>query len=165
VKVVSNSTPIIALAKINRLNLLRDLFGRIAITPEVYAEVVVFGAGLPGAVATSEARWIDICPAKSTGRLHSSQKRLGLDIGEVSTLILAAEIRAELVLLDDLAARKLAQRQGFRVQGTVGILEACYARKLLEDLREAYRRLLSEGIYLDRGFLNSRLELLRLDRL
>ncbi len=71
-------------------------------------------------------------------------------------------MKADLLLLDDLGARKLVQKQGFRVQGTVGILEVCYTRKYLVDLRQAYSQLLSEGIYIDRLFLNGRLNLLQL---
>ena len=95
------------------------------ITPEVYAEVVVSGWGLPGAQPTKEASWIEVLPLKAPVSLASAQARFALVIGELSTLVLAREIGADLVLLDDLTARKLAQREELRVQGTRGILEAC----------------------------------------
>ena len=96
-------------------------------------------------------------PIFSTARM-----RFALDIGELSTLLLAKEIHADLVLLDDLDARKLAQREGLRVQGTVGILEACFERGYITDLHEAYKGLLEQGIHLDRMFLNTRLQKLGL---
>jgi predicted nucleic acid-binding protein len=89
--------------------------------------------------------------------LRAAQERIGLDLGELSALTLAKEIQADLILLDDLAARRIAQRDGLRVQGTVGILEACFARGHLRDLRHAYQELLHRGVYLDRVFLNARL--------
>jgi len=50
-------------------------------------------------------------------------------------------VGADLVILDDLAARKLGQKQGFRVQGTVAVLEACYRKGSLADLRHVYELL------------------------
>ena len=95
-----------------------------------------------------------------TGRedLAAAQQRFGLGVGELSTLILAKEIDANLLLLDDLGARKLAQREGFRVQGSIGVLEACFKKSYLLDLRGAYELLLTRGVYLNRALLNLSLE-------
>jgi predicted nucleic acid-binding protein len=68
--------------------------------------------------------------------ITAAQERFGLGIGELSTLILAKELGADLVILDDLGARKLAQREGFRVQGSMAILEACFRKGHLADLRD-----------------------------
>lgn len=67
-----------------------------------------------------------------------------------------------MVLLDDLGARKIAVPDGLRVQGTIGVLEGCFSRGYLTDLRLAYQNLLDSGIYLDRGFLDARLQGLKL---
>ena len=58
--VLSNASPLITLAKIESLDLLPSLFGEIVITPEVRAEVVVEGSGLPGSVEILLARWIRV---------------------------------------------------------------------------------------------------------
>jgi predicted nucleic acid-binding protein len=88
----------------------------------------------------------------------AAQQRFGLGLGELSTLILARELGSDLVILDDLGARRLAQRQGFRVQGTIGVLEACFRKGYLTELREAFELLLQRGVYLDRALLNLSLE-------
>ncbi len=161
-RTISDAGPLVALAKIDQFHLLEKLLGRLVITPEVYGEVVVAGAGLPGSDETSKAAWIEVQPIKNHTSLLLAQARFNLDLGELSTLVLGKETGADLLLLDDLSARKLAQMEGFRVQGTVGILEACYARKYLSDLRQAYAALLAKGVYLDRAFLDLRLRLLQL---
>ena len=56
--VVSNSSPLIALATISSLPLLKTLFQQIAIPQAVYNEVVVYGAGEPGSTEVAEAQWI-----------------------------------------------------------------------------------------------------------
>jgi hypothetical protein len=57
-RVVSNSGPLISLAAIGKLNLLKDLFGQVCIPAAVYDEVVVHGAEQPGAAETAGAAWI-----------------------------------------------------------------------------------------------------------
>jgi predicted nucleic acid-binding protein len=58
--VVSNSSPLISLAKIGAFDLLRKLYGKLVISAEVCAEVVVAGAGLPGAADVSHCPWIEV---------------------------------------------------------------------------------------------------------
>ncbi len=55
-----------------------------------------------------------------------------------------------MVILDDLGARKLAQREGFRVQGGMAVLEACFRKGFLADLRGTYQQLLKRGVFLNR---------------
>ena len=160
--VVSNSSPLISLAKIESFDLLKQLYGTLTISAEVYAEVVVSGARLPGASETSSSPWIQVKHVKRPSDVAAAQERFGLGLGELSTLILAKEVGADLVILDDLGARKLAQREGFRVQGTIAVLEASFRKGHLSDLREAYIQLLKRGVFLDRSLLNRVLESFKL---
>jgi uncharacterized protein len=154
VTVVSNSSPLISLAKIETFHLLHRLYGNLIISTEVYAEVVLSGALLPGSSEVSGAAWIHVRQIKRPADVTAAQRRFGLGLGELSALILAKEITADLVILDDLRARRLAQREGFRVQGTIGLLDACFRRGYLSDLRGTYELSLKRGVYLDRGLLN-----------
>ena len=160
--VVSNSSPLISLAKIESFNLLQQLYGSLTISAEVYAEVVVSGARLPGSSETSGSSWIQVKQVKRPDDITAAQERFGLGIGELSTLILAKELGADLVILDDLRARKLAQREGFRVQGSMAVLEACFRKGFLADLREAYEQLLKRGVFLNRDLLNRSLQSFKL---
>jgi predicted nucleic acid-binding protein len=153
--VVSNSSPLISLAKIDGFDLLQELYGKLLVSAEVYAEVVTAGTGLAGATDVSKCPWIEVREICHPTALEEFRSRhLSLGLGELSTILLAREIGADLVLLDDLGARKLAQKQNFRVQGSIAVLEACYRRGHIPDLRQAYRRMLQAGVYLDRGLLN-----------
>jgi len=64
--------------------------------------------------------------------------------------------------LDDLGARRLARREGLRVQGTIAILEAGFRRGCVSNLRVAYGDLLERGVYLDRDLLNRSLQSFKL---
>ncbi len=161
-KVVADSSPLIILAQIGCFDHIPASYGHIFITEEVHAEVVVAGSGLPGAEQVAHADWIKVREVKSRDSLATSQSKYRLGIGELSTLILAGEIGADAVIVDDLKARKLAAKLGFAVRGAVGLLEAFYRRGDIDDLRLCFNRLLASGAYVDRSLLNLRLAALGL---
>jgi len=165
VKVVADSSPLIILASLDCFDQLAKTYSRIFITTEVYSEIVVAGAGLPGAAQVAHADWIEVKPLGQPAALATSQSKYRLGLGELSTLILAREISADVTLVDDLRARKLAVEFGFAVRGTVGLLEAFYRRGDVKDLRLLFSQLLASGAYIDRALLNLRLESLGLPRL
>lgn len=120
---------------------------------------------MAGAAETATSPWIEVRQIKNQADLTAAQTRFGLGAGELSTMILAKENSADLILMDDLRARKLAQGNGFKVQGTIAILEACFRKGYFPDLRQAYNQLLSKGIYLNRDLLNLSLKTFNLPSL
>ncbi len=157
VTVVSNSSPLITLARIGHLDLLHQLFGRIHIAREVWVEVVERGAGRPAAEAVSKASWINIHPPAGKIELMALRNRQALGTGELATVLLAQTIRADLAIIDERAARRLGQSQGLVIMGCVGLLERGHRLNLVPDLREAYSNLLEQGIRVDRQILNQSL--------
>jgi predicted nucleic acid-binding protein len=79
--------------------------------------------------------------------------------------MLAKELSADLVLLDERRARSYARSEGLNVIGCVGILETLYRRGHLLDLRSAYSGLLIQGFRIDRGALEESLVRMGLPRL
>lgn len=151
--VVSNSSPLIVLTKIGHLDLLAKLYGTITITPQVQAEVVRAGQGLPGAAEVSTASWIIVRPVDSIAKLKDIQSNLGLGIGEASAIVLAKELRANVILLDDRKARRAAREEDLTALGSVGVLESAFGLRLIADLAAVYRRLLDVGAYVSLDIL------------
>jgi predicted nucleic acid-binding protein len=145
VKVVSDSSPIITFARVGYFHLLPKLYGRIHISTEVYDEIVVAGAGLPGADQADQAGWIEIVPINEIGAVALAIERTGLGAGEVSTVLLTKQLSVDLALIDEQKARRYAAEEGLNVTGCIGILESLYRRGELADLREAYCRLLAQN--------------------
>ena len=162
--VVADSSPLVILAKIGSFDLLNRLFPRLYISAEVHHEVVVSGVGLPGSSEVTKAEWIEVKQLQNQAGLLAAQEKYALGAGELSTILLAKEIRAAEVLLDDYNARKLARAEGLQVRGTVGVLETSYLRGHLADLRAAFRQLLAHS-YIDRRLLDLRLRVLGLSPL
>lgn len=121
-RVVSNTSPIINLAMVGHLDLLEHLYGSILIPDAVYHEIVVLGAGLPGAVEVQTESWFQRQTVTDTALL--ARLRAGLDEGEAETLTLASEVKADLLLLDERAARRQASSLGLNSTGLLGILLA-----------------------------------------
>jgi predicted nucleic acid-binding protein len=108
--VESDSSPLVILAKLAYFDLLRTLFSQVYISAEVRHEVVVSGAGLPGASEVDRADWIETKQVQNQAELFELRERHGLGIGELSAIVLAKE-RADIVLLDDYEARRLAKAE------------------------------------------------------
>ena len=118
--VVSNSGPLITLATIGRLALLEALFKEIAVPQAVHDEVVVHGSGEPGSAEISAAPWIRVYQVQDKLAVNLLQESLGA--GESEAIVLAQELHAGLVLIDDALARRKASHIELRLTGTLGIL-------------------------------------------
>jgi predicted nucleic acid-binding protein len=136
--VVSDATPLIALAKVGRLELLKVLFGTIRIPQSVYDEVVTDSKGRPGSLEVSQASWITTQSPVDWTKVD--YLRADLDAGEAEALVLAEELAADWMLLDEAKARLAADLPGFRYIGTIGLL--LLAKRL--DKEVAIRPLLDE---------------------
>jgi uncharacterized protein len=163
--VVSNASPLISFAKVDRLGLLVELFGQISITPEVRQEIVVAGAGRPAAEAIKTATWIQVTPVKDTARLEQWQQTYRLGAGELATVLLAQELAADLAIIDERAARLLAAQHRVKVIGCVGVLEAGHRQGRVKDLRAIYEQMLAQGVHIDRRILNRSLDGFNLPKL
>lgn len=108
--VLSNAGPLIALAKLNRLELLETLYLRVQVPRAVYTEVVTQGLryGAPDALLI-QAFWQDRgwpIIEVPTNRLANYTPSVILDRGETELLALAQTVEYPLVLIDDEIARQ-----------------------------------------------------------
>jgi uncharacterized protein len=121
--IVSNTSPILNLAIIGQLELIRQQFTQISIPPGVAAELKI-DEDRPGSEIIRHAiaaEWIQIQPVgQSTGIIRLLRQTL--DQGESEAIALAIEIGADLLLLDERDARKAAKSLGLEVTGVLGIL-------------------------------------------
>ena len=157
--VVSDASPLIILAKLGCFELLNRLFPRIYISSEVQHEVVVSGVGLAGASEVANSKWIEVKELQNQPDFLAAQGKHALGLGELSSILLAKELEANVVLLDDDKARKLAKAIGLHVRGSLGILESLYMRGDLTNLRQTFQKLLAHS-YIDRRLLDLRLRAL-----
>ncbi|HIH72677.1 MAG: hypothetical protein XD43_1226 [Thermococcales archaeon 44_46] len=141
-----DSTPLTHLAKIGRLELLREFFGEIIIPEAVYRECVLEGGESEDARAIKNAGWIKV--EKISDERLKRTLMLELDEGESEAIVLALEKNAELILIDDYDGREVARALGLRVVGTIGILLRAKFRGEIESLKDELEKLKATGFWL-----------------
>jgi len=155
--VVSNTTPLIGLASIQRFDLLRQLFGQLTIAQAVYDEAVVAGREIGGAKQeVSLATWIKTVSVKD--RLAVEVLLDDLDLGEAETIVLAREIGADWVLMDEKKARRKLTQLGLNKIGTIGILLKAKQLGLLPVIRPDLERLSQQGFSLSQTVIDTVLQ-------
>jgi predicted nucleic acid-binding protein len=118
--IISDTSCLIALTNIGRLDLLRDLCKTVYVTPEVSEE---YGVPLPD--------WIQIMAVKDAKKIQTIETFL--DLGESSAIALALETENSLLILDDGKARRYAKHIGLPLTGTLGLLLVAQEVGILED--------------------------------
>lgn len=144
--IVLNTSPIIFLSKIDCLNLLADCFTNVYVSSGVVRELLEYQ--LPPFIQERELSKESLAYVHGAlGRLHQ---------GELEAIVLTQELKAEYVILDDLLARRKAQRLEIKVMGTLGVLLLLKKRELLSAL-DVWRKIkeLTEqhGLYVSPNIL------------
>lgn len=118
-RVIVNSTPLIVLSNINQLEILKNLYSEIYIPQAVYDEVTAKQDSACQQLKNNLS-WIHVCNIKNQNQKRMYQAKL--HDGEVEVMILAQELPpADLVILDDNAAKKTAKFLGLKVTGSLGV--------------------------------------------
>lgn len=126
--VVADTSVLCYLILIEQVELLPHLFGEIAIPQAVYEELKAEKAPVQlQEWMTQLPQWLKIYSVKSTAdiileRLHS---------GEREAILLAEELKANLIILDEKAARQIARERGLNLTGLLGILDYSATRQLI----------------------------------
>jgi len=147
--VVSNTSPILNLAIIGELSLLRDQFGEILIPRAVLEELRV-EENLPGSKNVRDAikaGWIRIETVKQDPLVRAMQR--DLDKGEAEAIALAMQVNARWVLMDERDGRKAARSMKLKVVGVLGILLKARHEGRLMSLEQAMDKLRDKaGFYI-----------------
>jgi predicted nucleic acid-binding protein len=155
--IVSNTTPLIGLAAIQRFDLLKHLFGELYIARAVYAEAVVAGREAGGAKReVSTATWIKTVRVKD--RLAVEVLLDEMDLGEAETIVLARELGADWVLMDERKGRRKLSQLGLQKIGTAGILLKAKQVGLLSVVRPELERLRRQGFTLSQTVVDAVLQ-------
>ena len=143
--VVADSGCLIALARIEQLDLLQNLFDEVVVPEAVWAEVTQARPEASGAAQIRAQTWLRVAdaPADVTRSLA-----LMVDLGEAEAIALAAANPGCLLLVDDSRARRLAKRLGISLTGTLGVLRRAKDRGMIPAVGPLLRRLEAEGIYI-----------------
>ncbi|MEK6924761.1 MAG: DUF3368 domain-containing protein [Nanoarchaeota archaeon] len=145
--IVSNTSPLLYLAKLGKLELLKRLFDKIFIPEAVYNESVIQGQGFVDSRAIEKAvkdGWIEV---KKVNFDKNNEIYHEIDIGESEAIELSNELKIKLLLIDDATARTIAESLGLNVKGTLYVLLKAYHKKIINkiEFKRNLSRLISLG--------------------
>ncbi|MCK4764985.1 MAG: DUF3368 domain-containing protein [Candidatus Aminicenantes bacterium] len=139
-KVVSNATPIISLAGVEKLPIFNDLFQKVIIPGAVFKEIYL--GKYPGYKDLDS----DLFEIQELGNPEKLDFLLNeLDRGESESILLAKEISADILIIDERHAYKIAQSQGLNVIGTLSVLLMAKERGLIKNIKPVLDEMINQG--------------------
>lgn len=151
---VVNTSPLLALAACNQIELLRSLYGRVVVPNEVNKEL---SGGknrplLPGGLTAAHRTWLEVVEVT-----HSPKPSLlaELDAGEAEVITLALELKASTVLIDERIGWRVAIREGLTPVGSVGIILIAKKKGLIAEVKTQFHEMRNRGIYLSRRVIDA----------
>ena len=149
-KVVSNTTPIISLLKLNRLEILQELYNEIIIPKAVYLEIEN-GKHKEYYQDLSKLSWIRI---KKIQNKLSLKYFLDLDAGEAEAIVLATEIVADLIIIDEKLGRFHAKHAELKVTGAIGILLKAKNIGIIKYIKPLLIELTEKDVWISKQLIN-----------
>ena len=140
--VVSDTSPITYLMQIDKVYLLQQLFQTVIIPLHVYKELCAVDDQKKWLMSES-AYWIEVKQATDLEFV----KRLNavLDKGESEAIALAKELKAEVILVDELKGRNIAIEEGLMVTGVMGVLLAAKRQNSIIEIKSSIDNLIKKG--------------------
>lgn len=133
-KIVSDSSALITFENIGLLSLLKDIYREVLIPPAVKKEVFKKDI-LPDFI-----KCVDLSQPLALKVLESN-----LEPGESEAICLYEEVKAELIIIDDLDGRILCERLGIKITGTLGVLMLAKERKLIKVVKPLLDKIIENG--------------------
>lgn len=144
--IVANAGPLIALAWLGQLDLLRRLFGEVCVPSAVWDETVGQSPDPAQAQAITRSRWIRKVQVQNSLAVILLLDEL--DPGESEAIVLAQELRAARLLMDERLGRRKAVQSGLKVTGTLGILVMAKRVGFVPEVKPLLDRLKEMPLYM-----------------
>ena len=139
--VYSNTTPFIALASIDRLDLLPQLFGKVHV-----AEAVIAECAAGGRIVVPDLRGMEWVVPVADEQDAALPVLFDLDKGEKQTILLAKKKASDKVIIDERIGRQVAEYLGLNITGTLGVLIKAKALGLIPSFFDAAMDMQQQGI-------------------
>ncbi len=153
--IVADSSPLISLALLNKLNLLEELFDEITIPQAVFDEI-----------SSTEKPFSNTLEEFAKRKTRKAQNKVALsiladelDLGEAEAIILALENKIDNILIDEYKGRRIAKSKGLQIIGTIGVLIQAKENGSINNLRPLLDKLISNNIYISSGLYEEALKL------
>ncbi len=155
--IISDTTPLISLLKIGRLDLLEKMYKTVIIPKAVYEELTT-NTHFPEEAETIRAcPFLEVRTISDTNSVINLRETTGLDLGESEAIVLSESMNAKLLMMDEVRGRAVAKAHGLSIIGVVGILATAYKIHLLtaEDIKDCVTKLKQNRRHIGENLLNA----------
>lgn len=139
--VVADTSPLLHLARIGRLDLVVSAVGPVVVPRTVWSELIQPGTRAAVVEALRGATWIEL-------RDDPEAADMGLDPGETAAILLAEALSADALLIDERRGRAVAEERGLAVIGTLGVLAGAKRAGAIERVAPLVQALREDGFWL-----------------
>lgn len=144
--VIADTTPLLYLSRIGRLQILHAVHGEVIVPQTVWNELVVARPAAPGVADLLASPWIHVNDEVERAGVDP-ELAAALDQGEAAAITLAELLQAQTLLIDERKGRDIARRRGLHIQGTLGLLVAARRAGVFSSLREVMDALEREDFH------------------
>ncbi|MDJ0708073.1 MAG: DUF3368 domain-containing protein [Leptolyngbyaceae cyanobacterium MO_188.B28] len=143
--VVNDTAALSSLAIAGQLSLLKQLYNTVIIPQAVADELAKASSDDSGIGAIPTLSWIEIRQASNSSMVNTLQEQQDLDTGDAEAIILALELGAERILMDERLSRQAAIKIGLPITGILGILVAAKIEGLISAVKPVMDDLISQA--------------------
>lgn len=145
--IISDTSVITNLIKIDHLFLLQSLYETVIIPQAVQDELSKCHPLLFTEIQSEASPILQVRKVNDSRRVEALQKRAKLDLGESEAIILALELKTELLLIDERRGRAEAQRLGIRITGLLGVLLEGKIKGFVEEIKPLMDSLIEDSTF------------------
>ena len=148
--------------KAERLDILHELFGEVIIPEAVFSELTGNEAFKAEADIIRNRDYIEVVKVKSESQVSFLQRVTGLDLGESEAIIYADEAKADLLLMDEAAGRRVAQNMKLPITGSTGILIRAFQSGIItkDEADDAFDRIRKANRHISEKLINMAIDII-----
>jgi len=144
--IIGDSSALVALSIMDRLDLLESIFGKVYVPQAVYDEVTI--SHKPQSLKLKNYLKDKI----ATVDLNITQ--MGLGQGELEAIALYKHLNSDFLLIDDRRAKKFAQLNSVNVIGSLGVMILAKEKGLIAFIRDDVEKLISSDVFISENLIN-----------
>ena len=144
--IIGDSSALVALATMDRLDLLEKIFGKLYVPQAVYDEVSISYKAQSVKLKEFLANKVEV--------VNLDISKMGLGQGELEAIALYKNKEADFLLIDDRRAKNFAKLNGINVIGSLGVMILAKDKGLIELIREDLEKLLDSNLFISQSLID-----------